>query len=188
MPPDISLGVRNELILIVWAVFFFRFIIVSVLSGVDKQEIESTILHVLHPITLLFTLHSDTLTITSLLPESPFELLLGGAGRGHVDGEQELLEVDVSVLVGVERAEHVVAELLRVTAREEQLVHVHELGRGEAAVGAVLLEALVPLLDGVLVVSGVRLEELEVLLAEAGLALDASHPGVSSHTTCSRQQ
>ena len=58
----------------------------------------------------------------------------------------------------------------------------------QPAVGAVLLEALVPLLDGVLVVSGVRLEELEVLLAEAGLALDASHPGVSSHTTCSRQQ
>ena len=126
--------------------------------------------------------------MTPLLPESPFELLLGGAGRGDVDSQQELLEVDVSVLVGVKRAEHVVAELLRVTAREEQLVHVHELGRGEAAVGAVLLEALVPLLDGVLVVSGVRLEELEVLLAEAGLALDASHPGVSSHTTCSRQQ
>ena len=40
--PDTSLGVKNELILIVWAVFFFRFIIVSDLSGVDKQEIEST--------------------------------------------------------------------------------------------------------------------------------------------------
>ena len=126
-PPDISLGVRNELILIVWAVFFFRFIIVSDLSGVDKQEIESTILHVLHPITLLFTLHSDTLTITSLLPESPFELLLGGAGRGHVDGEQELLEVDVAVLVRVEGPEDVVAELLGIPRGEEHLVHVNEL-------------------------------------------------------------
>ena len=40
--PNISLGVKNELILIVWPVFFFRFIIVSDLSAVDKQEIEST--------------------------------------------------------------------------------------------------------------------------------------------------
>jgi len=60
-----------------------------------------------------------TVTIHIVHPESPFELLLGGAGRGHVDGEQELLEVDVSVLVGVERAEHVVAELLRVATGEE---------------------------------------------------------------------
>ena len=49
------------------------------------------------------------------------------------------LKVDVPVLVHVEGAEHVVAELLRVAGREEHLVHVHELVRRQAAVGAVLL-------------------------------------------------
>ena len=45
----------------------------------------------------------------------------------------------------------------------------------QPAVGAVLLEALVPLLDGVLVVSGVRPEEVKVLLGQALLALDTAH-------------
>ena len=117
-------------------------------------------------------------TYLSLLPESPLELLLGRAGGGDVDGKEELLEVNVAVLVGVERAEHVVAELLGVAAGEEQLVHVDKLGRGQTAVGAVLLEALVPLLDRVLVVARVRLEELEVLLAKARLALYAPHVSV----------
>ena len=68
-----------------------------------------------------------------------------------------------------------VAELLGVATREEQLVHVNELGRGEPAIGAVLLEALIPLLDCVLVVARVRLQELEVLLTETLLALNAAH-------------
>ena len=70
-----------------------------------------------------------------------------------------------------------VAELLCISAREEELVHVHKLGRREAAVGTVLLEALVPLLDCVLVVARVRAQELQVLLAEALFAFDASHGG-----------
>ena len=74
-----------------------------------------------------------------------------------------------------------VAELLGVPAGEEKLVHVHELGRGETPIGAVLLEALVPLFNCVLVVSGVRLEELQILLAQAWLALDTAHPRVSSY-------
>ena len=41
----------------------------------------------------------------SVLPERPLELLLRGAGGGDVDGEQELLEVDVAVLVRVEGPE-----------------------------------------------------------------------------------
>ena len=40
-----------------------------------------------------------------VLPERPLELLLCGAGGGDVDGEQELLEVDVAVLVRVEGPE-----------------------------------------------------------------------------------
>ncbi len=109
------------------------------------------------------------------LPECPLELLLGGAGGGDVDGQEELLEVDVAVLVRVEGPEHVVAELLGVARREEHLVHVDELDGRQPPVRAVLLEALVPLLDGVLVVARVGLQELEVLLAQALLALDATH-------------
>ena len=48
-----------------------------------------------------------------------------------------------------------VAELLCVATREEQLVHVNELGRGKPPIGTVLLEALIPLLDCVLVVARV---------------------------------
>ena len=71
--------------------------------------------------------------------------------------------------------EHVVAELLGVARGEEHLVHVDELDGREAAVGAVLLEPLVPLLYRVLVVARVRLQELQVLLRQALLALDATH-------------
>ena len=85
------------------------------------------------------------------------------------------LEVDVAVLVGVEGSEDVVAKLLGVAAGEEHLVHVNELDWGQAAVGAVLLEALVPLFDGILVVTSVGLQELEIFLRQTLLALDATH-------------
>jgi len=109
------------------------------------------------------------------LPESPFELLFGSSGACHIDGQQELLEVDVAVFVGVEGSEHVVAKLLGVTAGEEHLVHVNKLDRGQTTIGTVLLESLVPLLDGVLVVSGVSLQELKIFLGQALLALDTTH-------------
>ena len=113
--------------------------------------------------------------VITVLPEGPLELLLRGAGGGDVDGEEELLEVYVAVLVGVEGPEDVVAELLGVARREEHLVHVDELDRRQPPVGAVLLEPLVPLLYRVLVVPRVRLQELEVLLRQPLLALDAPH-------------
>merc|ERR1711928_172480 len=53
--------------------------------------------------------------------------------------------------------------------------HRNELGRGKPPIGTVLLEALIPLLDCVLVVARVRLQELEVLLTETLLALNAAH-------------
>jgi len=118
-----------------------------------------------------------TISIDIVHPERPFELLLRRPRRRHVDGEKELLEIDESIFVGVESAEDVVTELFCVTTGEEQLVHVNELGRGEPAVGTVLLEALVPLFNRILVVSSVGLEELQILLAEALLALDAAHGG-----------
>ena len=120
--------------------------------------------------------HCPSLTLyISLSPESPFELLFWRPRRGHVDGEQELFEIYEPIFVRVKGAEDVVAELLCVAAREEQLVHVNELGRGQPAIGAVLLEALIPLLDCVLVVARVRLQELKVLLAQSLLALNAAH-------------
>ena len=122
------------------------------------------------------TTHCLSLTLyISLSPESPFELLFWRPRRGHVDGEQELFEIYEPIFVRVKGAEDVVAELLCVAAREEQLVHVNELGRGQPAIGAVLLEALIPLLDCVLVVARVRLQELKVLLAQSLLALNAAH-------------
>jgi len=117
----------------------------------------------------------NTVAVHVVHSESPFELLFRRARRGDVDGEQELFEIYEPIFVRVEGAEDVVAELLRVATREEQLVHVNELGRGEPAIGAVLLEPLVPLLDCVLVVARVRLEELKVLLTQALLALNAAH-------------
>ncbi len=128
--------------------------------------------------------HTHTLTtgmITTLLylmwvlPEGPFQLLLRGTGGRHVDGEQELSEVNESVLVGVKGSEHMVAELLGVARGEEQLVHVNKLGRRQTAVWAVLLEPFVPLLYRVLVVACVALEEVEILLRQTLLALDTSH-------------
>ena len=50
------------------------------------------------------------------------------------------LEVDIAVLIHVECAEHVVAELLGVPRREEHFVHVDELGRRQPAVWTVLLQ------------------------------------------------
>ena len=103
-------------------------------------------------------------------PESPVELLLGRPARGYVNSQQELLEVDCPVLVWVKcpgpiRGEHLVtwpvsanhsspedvcAELLRVAAREALAVDLNKHGRTQLPLGAVLHEALVPLLDGVL--------------------------------------
>ena len=109
------------------------------------------------------------------LPEGPFQFLLGRSRARHVNGEEELLEVNVAVLVGVEGAEHVVAELLGVARWEEHLVHVDKLDGGQSTIGAILLEAFVPFLDGILVVASVSAEELEIFLGKTLLALDASH-------------
>jgi hypothetical protein len=55
------------------------------------------------------------------------------------------LEVNVSILVGVEGPECMVAELLAVAAREQHFVHVHELRRRQLPIRTVLL--LTPYMD-----------------------------------------
>jgi len=119
----------------------------------------------------------------ALSPEGPFELLLGRSRAGHVNSQEKLLKVDVPVLVGVEGAEDMIAELLGIARWEEHLVHVHELDWRQPAVGAVLFEALVPFLDGVFVVPCVSFEKLEVLLGQALLRLDAPHFAASLSPT-----
>lgn len=60
---------------------------------------------------------------------------------GHCGKQKEThLKIYVSVLVHVERSEDVVTKLLGVPAGEEHFVHVHELGRRQLPVGAVLLQ------------------------------------------------
>ena len=96
------------------------------------------------------------------IPECPVELFFWTAAGGDVYGQEELLEVYVAVLVGVERPEDVVAELVGVAGGEALAVDVHEGLGGEAAVRAVAPETPVPLLYRVLVVARRRLQELHV--------------------------
>ena len=89
-------------------------------------------------------------------PECPVEFLLGAAAGGDVDGEQELPEVDEAVLVRVERPEDVVAEVAGVARGEALGVDLHEGRGGQLAVGAVGDEALIPILETILM-SNVKL-------------------------------
>ena len=49
------------------------------------------------------------------VPECPVELFLRAATGGDIDGEQELLEVDVAVVVGVESS---AAEIIKLFLHE----------------------------------------------------------------------
>ena len=66
-----------------------------------------------------------------------YELACSQFPRGSL---RTRLEVDVTVLVHVERPEHVVTELLGIARREEHLVHIDELDGRQLAVRAVLLK------------------------------------------------
>jgi hypothetical protein len=71
--------------------------------------------------------------------EGPVELLLGFARRRDVDGEQELLEVDLAAVIRVECAEDVFAELLRVALWEETGIDFEELFARQLTLGTVSL-------------------------------------------------
>ena len=70
-------------------------------------------------------------------PEGPVEFLLCGPAGGDVDGQQELTEVDVAVLVRVEGAEDVLTEITGVPLGEESAVDVDEGLSGEFSRGTV---------------------------------------------------
>ena len=80
-------------------------------------------------------------------PERPVKLLLWAPVGGDVDGEQELGEVDVAVLVRVEGAEDVLAELGGVARGEELGVDLDERWLAQLSRGAVGYEAVVPFLQ-----------------------------------------
>ena len=109
------------------------------------------------------------------LPKSPFQFFFWSSSTGDVNGQKKLFEIDETVLVCVEGSENVVAELFRVSAGEKHLVHVYKLDRRQPAVGAILLEPLVPLLDRVLVVARMRTQKVQVFLGQTLFALDATH-------------
>ena len=76
--------------------------------------------------------------------ERPLELLFRFSGGSDVNGEQELLEVDASAVVGVERPEHVLAELLRVALWEETRVDFEKLGPRQLARRTIFLQFTAP--------------------------------------------
>ena len=82
------------------------------------------------------------LRVSRVLPESPIKFLLRTSAGRDVNGQEELLEVDESVLVGVKGAEDVVTEFIGVARGEALAVDLHEGGRSEPAVGTITFEAL----------------------------------------------
>lgn len=83
--------------------------------------------------------------------EGPVELVLHLAAARHAQGTDELLEVDGARLVAVEDVEYVVRERRWIAKGEELAVDLLKLVLGEHARGAVLEEALVPLLEFLLI-------------------------------------
>jgi len=101
-----------------------------------------------------------TVPIHVVHAKSPIQLLLWASAGGDVDGEEELGEIDGSVFITIEGTEDMITEVVGVPRGEALAVYVHERGGGELAVGAVSLEAPIPLIDGILVIVGVGLEEI----------------------------
>jgi hypothetical protein len=78
-------------------------------------------------------------TIDVIHLERPFQFLFGLSGGCDVDGEKELLEVDLAAVVRVKGPEDVLAELGGVALGKETGIDFEELGSGQLAVRAVLL-------------------------------------------------
>ena len=79
--------------------------------------------------------------------EGPLQLLLELAARRYAQRTQKFAEIDAAVAVGIKSSEHMLREFGGVTVRKKISINFLELLDGELAVGAVLEEALVPLLD-----------------------------------------
>jgi len=71
----------------------------------------------------------------------PFQLLLRFSSGSDVDGQQKFFEVDLSAVVRVESAKHVLTELVGVALREETRVNLEELGPRQLAARTIPLRS-----------------------------------------------
>lgn len=113
-----------------------------------------------------FALADGPVAVHVVEGEGPLELLVGLARRGHVQGDDVLLEVQGAVTVGVEAPEHMLGVGLGVGLGEELGVDLLELLPRDAAAGALLQEGLVPGAQLLLCELGVQLQLLQDLLGQ----------------------
>jgi len=95
--------------------------------------------------------------------EGPLQFLLEFAARGHAERTEKLAKIDAAITVGIKSSKHMLGKLRRVSVREKVSVDFLKLLDGQLAIGTVLEEALVPLLDLGVCELGVRLEVVEDL-------------------------
>ena len=87
-----------------------------------------------------FFLIDRSIAVDVVHGEGPLELLLGFSCWRNVDGEEEFLEVDAPAVVGIERAEDVLAELVGVAFRKETRIDVEEFAARQLTIGTITLE------------------------------------------------
>ena len=96
-------------------------------------------------------------------PESPIKFFLRTAIARHIDSQEELLEVNETILITVEGPEDMITELLGIASREALAVHLAKGGRSQLACWAVRYEALVVTCDCGLVIGCLCEEKVQVL-------------------------
>lgn len=121
-----------------------------------------------------FVLADGPIAVYVVEREGPLELLRGLARRGHVQSDHILLEVQRTIAVGIEAAEHVLGVGLRVGVRKELGIDTFELLPRDAATRTLLQEGLVPGAQLLLCELSVQLQLLQDLLGQ-GPALAVPH-------------
>lgn len=82
----------------------------------------------------------------------------------------------MSTVIGVERPEHMIAELLGVAGGKKSSIDVYKFLARKSTRGTIHLETLVPFPDRLFIIFGVRLEEIDVLITKfADLCLLTTH-------------
>ena len=90
-------------------------------------------------------------------PESPVEFFLWTATACHINCQEELLEVNDSILIRVKSSKDMTTELLGIPSWETLAVDLTEVVRVQLASWAVRYEALVEVTYGILVIMSVSL-------------------------------
>ncbi len=103
--------------------------------------------------------------------EGPLELLLELASRCHAQGAQKFPEINAPVAVRVKRPKHVLGKLGGIAIREEIAVDLLELLDRQLAIGTILEEALVPLVDLGIAKLGVGAQIVQDLRLELAIML-----------------